>query len=231
MMSWIQCERGFQANLCFLGRPRRKHFPHIPTHTRVCGLEGSRATARPGGKRKAWQRNGIHFTPSLPNPWSCSSQQLQDVGGGWWWDHAPSPSSPGVGWVKDVSQDSLTPSMAPTAPAEPAHPAQENPNPHRLLNAGNPPAPLSASSPGSNSLFKLEPVHPGSLEAGQHLDLPREPTGHLSIPTLPAPNVTTCFPPSFPSSPLFFKAARLLIKKAEINCPHLPIRSSSACRD
>lgn len=153
-----------------------------------------------------------------------------------------SPSTCGfapVGRVRDVSQDSLTPSMAPTARAGSALPDPgSGTGTARLITPiltgsmqGIPTAPLSASSPGSNSLFKLEPAHPSSLEVGQHLVLPGEPTEHPSVPTPPAPNVTTCFSPSFPSSLLFLKAARLLIKKAEINCPHLPIRSSSACRD
>lgn len=32
VMPQTECERGLQANLCFLGCPCRKHFPHIPTH-------------------------------------------------------------------------------------------------------------------------------------------------------------------------------------------------------
>lgn len=173
VMSRIQCERGLQANLCFLGCPCGTSLL-----TRVWGLERIRATARSGGKSKVWQRNGVHFAPSLPNPWSCSSQQLQDIGGGRGWCVPPlSPSTCGfapVGWVRDISQDSLSPSIAPTARAEPALPVPSSgtgtaglitPILTGCSMQGIPTASLSASSPGSNSLFKLEPVHPNSLEA------------------------------------------------------------------
>lgn len=178
----------------------------LSTNTCVCGLEGSRATARPGGKRKAWQRNGIHFAPSWPNPWSCSSQQLQDVGRGTgWWDHVPLSIHCGfvlVGWLRDVSQDSLSPSHSLSRASTPSPQlrglAQDTPHPHRLLNAGNPPAPLSAPSPGSNSLFKLEPVHPNSLEAGQHLDPPGEPQSTCPSPRCQLQMSPCAFPLPFP---------------------------------